>query len=388
MSEIKNIKLNGTKLPIGGTSGGGSKFFEDVTEIPSSPSTETIYRIKAINKPVPNDGSTIGTIYFNTKLTIDEVVEKVNSYDIPWIDGTAFGAPELELYPICMFDGSSFELFNNDPYVALIFARDKEDHSAVIITFACFATGRFVDIFLAKLFGWKGITSQAINLNGITNFQGLTMGTHNALITDLVSSNDFDQKTKYYNYDGTKLNNINTKEEYVIEFEYDKNKYKDDEEFNKQVIEPYQLPINILYQFPNEIDIIIRIKYINNNINGYTIYEDYKVRAYDIITTDGTAYILKFIYPDAHQVKRIELGVVFYGNGIGYLNGFYTDSIGSSVTVDTAMSDSSTNPVQNKVIKEYIDNAIAGQSLTAGEGIKIVNGVISLTYANGDEEEF
>ena len=31
---------------------------------------------------------------------------------------------------------------------------------------------------------------------------------------------------------------------------------------------------------------------------------------------------------------------------------------GSSITVDSAMSDSSTNPVQNKVIKKYVDDAV------------------------------
>ena len=31
---------------------------------------------------------------------------------------------------------------------------------------------------------------------------------------------------------------------------------------------------------------------------------------------------------------------------------------GTSITVDSAMSDTSTNPVQNKVIKEYVDNKI------------------------------
>ena len=33
---------------------------------------------------------------------------------------------------------------------------------------------------------------------------------------------------------------------------------------------------------------------------------------------------------------------------------------GDIVTADTAMSDSSTNAVQNKVIKSYVDNSIAG----------------------------
>ena len=39
---------------------------------------------------------------------------------------------------------------------------------------------------------------------------------------------------------------------------------------------------------------------------------------------------------------------------------------GDSVTADTAMSDSSTNAVQNKVIKSYVDNSIAGISDMTG----------------------
>ena len=39
---------------------------------------------------------------------------------------------------------------------------------------------------------------------------------------------------------------------------------------------------------------------------------------------------------------------------------------GDSVTSDTSMSDSSTNAVQNKVIKSYVDNSIAGISDMTG----------------------
>lgn len=43
-----------------------------------------------------------------------------------------------------------------------------------------------------------------------------------------------------------------------------------------------------------------------------------------------------------------------------------TSSIKGAVIVDSAMSDSSTNTVQNKVIKEYIDDAIDGKYAIAG----------------------
>ena len=37
---------------------------------------------------------------------------------------------------------------------------------------------------------------------------------------------------------------------------------------------------------------------------------------------------------------------------------------GASVTVDSAMSDTSTNPVQNKVVKAYVDQAVSGVAIT------------------------
>lgn len=40
------------------------------------------------------------------------------------------------------------------------------------------------------------------------------------------------------------------------------------------------------------------------------------------------------------------------------INGTDIDVYVPTVTIDSAMSDSSTNPVQNKIIKEYVDNAV------------------------------
>ena len=39
---------------------------------------------------------------------------------------------------------------------------------------------------------------------------------------------------------------------------------------------------------------------------------------------------------------------------------------GSAINVDTSMSDTSENPVQNKVVKSYVDNSIAGISDMTG----------------------
>ena len=43
---------------------------------------------------------------------------------------------------------------------------------------------------------------------------------------------------------------------------------------------------------------------------------------------------------------------------------------GTSITVDDAMSDTSTNPVQNKVIKKYIDDKCSGEGGGTGSAGK------------------
>ena len=61
-----------------------------------------------------------------------------------------------------------------------------------------------------------------------------------------------------------------------------------------------------------------------------------------------------------------------YKNGISYGG----SEQGGSVTVDTSMSDTSENPVQNKVIKAYVDDEVATKqdTLVSGTNIKTING--------------
>lgn len=61
---------------------------------------------------------------------------------------------------------------------------------------------------------------------------------------------------------------------------------------------------------------------------------------------------------------------------------------GDSVTADTAMSDTSTNAVQNKVIKSYVDNSISGISDMTG-ATETQNGAHGLVPAPqiGDEKK-
>jgi hypothetical protein len=375
--------------------------FEDVKELPSSPNTGTIYRVKEKPKPVPNDGGIIEAIYFNTKLTIDEVVQIASNPNISWIDGSLLSYDDFYFYPICAFNGSSFSIFENDPVVGISLTKGKEGMSAdglISIVVTGFTTSFMLVPFTSEN-GWNTkYDSFSLNVNGMSDFMQMPIGTYNELITKLVSVTDFNKEAKYYNYDGTKLNNINTKEEYVIEFEYDKNKYSSESEFNDQVIKNYKLPDDLLSKFPDNINVRAKITYTNVEMYPVqTTVEEYELQDYWLFPKFGNGLRgaqLMFRYVNAVNKTSNTIRLArFAAEGEEVISNyfFYNQSLGSggsSSTVDTTMSDSSTNPVQNKVIKEYVDNAIAGQSLTAGEGIKIVNGVISLTYANGDEEEF
>ena len=65
-----------------------------------------------------------------------------------------------------------------------------------------------------------------------------------------------------------------------------------------------------------------------------------------------------------------------------------TSSGGISMTVDAALSSTSTNPVQNKVVKAALDGKQA--KLTAGSGIIINGSEISTTYKiwHGSQAEY
>ena len=145
-----------------------------------------------------------------------DLYNKVNSMELQWLDGALFGQPASELYPICMFDGSSMSEFNNDPFVALIIARTKNDHTELGISFQGFTTGYVGVAFVIPNLFWCWGHSQILNTPCLTNFQGIPIGTQNELLSDIVSITDaFNQPTKYINYDGKDEFELNIKKPYT-----------------------------------------------------------------------------------------------------------------------------------------------------------------------------
>lgn len=55
-------------------------------------------------------------------------------------------------------------------------------------------------------------------------------------------------------------------------------------------------------------------------------------------------------------------------------------------TIDTSLSTTSTNAVQNKVVTAALNDKQG--ILTAGNGIKIENNIISVTYEDGNEVSY
>jgi len=87
---------------------------------------------------------------------------------------------------------------------------------------------------------------------------------------------------------------------------------------------------------------------------------------------------------DAKQAKLTAgSGIIINGSIISA-----TSSGGISMTVDAALSSTSTNPVQNKVVKEALDEK--QDVLTAGDGITINGSEISTTYKiwHGSQAEY
>ena len=87
---------------------------------------------------------------------------------------------------------------------------------------------------------------------------------------------------------------------------------------------------------------------------------------------------------DAKQAKLTAgSGIIINGSVISA-----TSSGGISVTVDAALSSTSTNPVQNKVVKEALDKK--QDALTAGSGIIINGSEISTAYKiwHGSQAEY
>lgn len=68
----------------------------------------------------------------------------------------------------------------------------------------------------------------------------------------------------------------------------------------------------------------------------------------DTWSSTGTTPSTKYLYVDLTNAK------LYYYDGVTF-----TSYGGGSVDADTQMSDSSTNPVQNKVIKQYVDTEIS-----------------------------
>ena len=87
---------------------------------------------------------------------------------------------------------------------------------------------------------------------------------------------------------------------------------------------------------------------------------------------------------DAKQAKLTAgSGIIINGSVISA-----TSSGGISVTVDADLSSTSTNPVQNKVVKEALDKK--QNALTAGSGIIINGSEISTAYKiwHGSQAEY
>ena len=368
MSEIKNIQLNGTKLPISGTSGGVSKVFKDVSEIPAEPDSNVIYRVGGA---VPNTG-TIDKVYFNTSLSIDQVKEQLSKLTY-----------SAELGNMSFLLGQ----FSEDKNFAIVAGTDGNEYGIVytkIDTNGQTMTVLFTtSIEFAVNFGltvnytgwdpsFNGIVEIDSNIELMPNMDGALIGSENDKIVSLFNT-------------GVKYVNVNNNTEFEFAKEQPDETYYIDITYNqdssganfKAELDKVQLPLDLSEDLIKNGKIVIRVKEIGNNLiagGTFNRYSYYRVTTGYItpmggVDADGNPYVfinLSFGNTDRSQAEyqadalTINLSTLYTAeDGLTIRNSFYEQSVSaSSVTVDTSMSGTSTNPVQNKVIKEYIDNAI------------------------------
>lgn len=133
----------------------------------------------AQGSPVPNDGTSVSTIYFNENLSYSDIKKIIDEANLPWIN-----LNDVDVYPI---------LFDSNTYYA--YAIDEKYN----IFIWNFATNTFVDnIFLNGLWtdyaienDYKLTFSPAIAT--ISDLGGIPVGTANELLSSLVAVTEFEE---------------------------------------------------------------------------------------------------------------------------------------------------------------------------------------------------
>lgn len=201
MSEIKNIKLNGTKLPIGGSggTGGSGNVFVEIDNLPETPEQNIIYKKRTLPIQLPTPGEFVDTIYFNTTKSPTEIIGVLTQDNVFWIDGSYVDYPEYSFCPILCFDGSDQPAFWNDPVVLLTFSKDSSDSYS--LSFQGFVTGNSLIVW-SSYAGWRKSSNFIIKKNSVASVQGLPIGTSNNLLNDVINSNGiFAPKIEYFVWD-------------------------------------------------------------------------------------------------------------------------------------------------------------------------------------------
>ena len=116
-------------------------------------------------------------------------------------------------------------------------------------------------------------------------------------------------------------------------------------------------------------------------------YSNLKVAADSALSATSANPVQNKVVKAALDGKQDKLTA---GNGISISGNTISSTVsgGASVTVDADLSSTSTNPVQNKVVKEALDKK--QNALTAGSGIIINESEISTAYKiwHGSQAEY
>ena len=122
---------------------------------------------------VPNDGSVINTIYFNSNATLQQINDIINNADLPFVTGFA----DFPVYAVAIANNVGLCILQGDGFYTIAWKSLADGSEGVIYT---------------TLNDEWGASSMNLNGECMSQFMGMQIGTHNDKLVQLISlSNDF-----------------------------------------------------------------------------------------------------------------------------------------------------------------------------------------------------
>ncbi len=123
----------------------------------------------AANKAVPNDGSVINTVYFNSNLTKQQVTDIIDNANLPFVAGFT----DLPAYFICVANNIGLGILKGNDFYTIAWQNLADNTNGVFYS-------SIDDVWRTTSFDFNG--------ESISEFAGMQLGTHNEKLVQLIST--------------------------------------------------------------------------------------------------------------------------------------------------------------------------------------------------------